>query len=203
MNDKHKDWTGNSNSVFKTLGSSQHSDHNRQPYDYYATEPRAAQLLLDVEQFHHDIWECACGEKHLANVFTQAGYNVRCSDIVNRCDNEVIDFLDITNTHWQGDIITNPPYKYAREFVEKALSIIPDGYKVAMFLKLQFLEGKSRKHLFATYPPKCIYVSSSRLNCAINGNFDGLRTSGGSAVAYAWYVWEKGYNGNTIIKWIN
>lgn len=149
-----KDWTGNYNSVFRTLGSSHHSDHERQPYDYYATEPRAAQLLLDVEQFHHDIWECACGEKHLANVFTQAGYNVRCSDIVNRCDNEVLDFLDITNTHWQGDIITNPPYKYAREFIEKALSIIPDGYKVAMFLKLQFLEGKSRKHLFATYPPQ-------------------------------------------------
>lgn len=149
-----KDWTGNTNSVFKTLASSHHTDHERQPYDYYATEPRAAQLLLKVEQFRHDIWEPACGELHLANVFKDAGYNVRCSDIVNRVDNEVLDFLDITNTHWQGDIITNPPYKYAREFVEKALSIIPDGYKVAMFLKLQFLEGKSRKHLFATYPPQ-------------------------------------------------
>lgn len=198
-----KDWTGNTNSVFKTLASSHHTDHERQPYDYYATDPRAAQLLLQVEQFHTDIWEPACGELHLANVFKSAGYNVRCSDIVNRADNEVLDFLDITNTHWQGDIITNPPYKYAREFVEKALSIIPDGYKVAMFLKLQFMEGKGRKHLFTTYPPKCIYVSSSRLNCAINGNFDSLRTTGGSAVAYAWYVWEKGYKGNTIVKWIN
>ena len=61
-----KDWIGNYNSVFKTLGSSHHSDHDRQPYDYYATEPRAAQLLLEVEQFHHNIWEPACGELHLA-----------------------------------------------------------------------------------------------------------------------------------------
>ena len=37
----------------------------------------------------------------------------------------------------------------------------------------------------------------------MNGNFEGLRTTGGSAVAYAWYVWEKGYKGSTIIKWIN
>ena len=26
---------------------------------------------------------------------------------------------------------------------------------------------------------------------------------GGSAVAYAWYIWQKGYKGNTIVKWIN
>ena len=24
-----------------------------------------------------------------------------------------------------------------------------------------------------------------------------------SAVAYAWYIWEKGYNGDTILKWFN
>lgn len=40
-----KDWTGNYNSVFKTLGSSHHTDHDRQPYDYYATEPRASTAL--------------------------------------------------------------------------------------------------------------------------------------------------------------
>lgn len=198
-----KDWVGNKNSVFKTLASSHHSDSDRQPYDYYATEPRAAQLLLSVEEFSPNIWECACGEMHLANVFRDAGYNVRCSDIVNRCDNEVMDFLDITNTYWDGDIITNPPYKYAQEFIEKALSIIPNGRKVAMFLKVTFLEGKKRKRLFTIHPPTCIYVSSSRINCAMNGNFEGLRTSGGSAVAYAWYVWEKGYKGETVVKWIN
>lgn len=37
-----KDWTGNYNSVFKTLGSSHHSDSERQREDYYATEPKAA-----------------------------------------------------------------------------------------------------------------------------------------------------------------
>lgn len=37
---------------------------------------------------------------------------------------------------WDGDILTNPPYKYAKEFIEHAMTIIPDGRKVFMFLKL-------------------------------------------------------------------
>lgn len=68
-----KDWTGDKNSVFKTLAASNHSETERQPEDYYATEPRAAELLLENETFDGPIWECACGEKHLSNVFTDWG----------------------------------------------------------------------------------------------------------------------------------
>ena len=136
-------------------------------------------------------------------MFEEHGYNVRSSDLVDRCGNEIFDFLSVENQEWNGDIITNPPYKYAKEFIYKALQIIPEGKKVAMFLKVQFLEGKERKKLFLNYPPKYIYVSSSRILCAKNAEFERMKQGGGSAVAYAWYVWEKGYKGNTILKWIN
>lgn len=198
-----KDWKGNRNSIFKTLGASNHTDKERQTQDYYATDPIAAELLLKEEKFSHNIWECACGEKHLANVFLLNGYNVRASDLIKRCDCEVYDFLAIDNTKWDGDIITNPPYKFATDFIYKALSIIPKGKKVAMFLKVQFMEGKERKRLFSRFPPKVIYVSSSRIMCAKNGDFETMKKGGGSAVAYAWYIWEKGYKGETIIKWFN
>jgi hypothetical protein len=59
-----KDWVGNQNSIFKTLGASNHTDKQRQNEDYYATDPIAAELLLKVEKFSPRIWECACGEKH-------------------------------------------------------------------------------------------------------------------------------------------
>ena len=111
------------------------------------------------------------------------------------------DFFETSS--WHGDIITNPPYKFAQEFIEKSLSIIPTGNKVAMFLKLQFMEGKARKKLFKANPPKTIYVSSSRLLCAKNADFEGMIKGGGSAVAYAWYVWEKGFSGKTTVEWIN
>lgn len=199
-----KNWTGNSNSIYKTLGASNHTDKERQNEDYYATTPKAAELLLELETFSPNIWECACGEGHLSKVFESKGYNVRSSDLMDRGFGEIeTDFLGIDNLEWNGDVITNPPYKYAQEFVEKALQIIPTGNKVAMFLRLLFMEGKGRKHLFLKNPPKTIYVSSSRLMCAKNAEFEKMVAGGGSAVAYAWYVWEKGFVGTTELKWFN
>lgn len=194
---------GREGAVFKTLGATNHSSDTRQPDDFYATDPVAARLLLQVEHFDKNIWECACGQKHLSRVFEQAGYSVRSSDLINRCGNEVFDFLSPENKEWAGDIITNPPYKYALQFVEKSLQIIPTGHKVAMFLRLLFLEGKARKRLFLANPPHTVYVSSSRILCAKDADFNSMRRSGGSAQAYAWFVWHKGYRGDTVVKWIN
>jgi len=147
------DWTGNKNSIFKTLGASNHTDKERQAEDYYATDPIAAKLLLGVEHFEGPVWECACGQGHLAEVFRQAGIPTRASDIIDRGYGEVFDFLSMENQSWDGDIITNPPYKWALDFIYKALTIIPDGRKVAMFLKVQFLEGKERRALYRSTPP--------------------------------------------------
>jgi len=196
----NKNWTGNGNSVYKTLGASNHTDKDRELYDYYATDPKAARLLLELEDFHN-VLEPSCGAGHLSKVFEEAGIEVTSSDIIDRGYGTQKNFFSYTK--WDGDIITNPPYKYGLEFVEHALRIITKGNKVAMFLKLQFLEGKKRKRLFVTNPPKTLYVSSSRLLCAKNADFEGMRKGGGSAVAYGWFVWVKGFKGNTEIKWFN
>ena len=193
-----KDWTGNRNSTFKTLGASNHTEKSREQHDYYATDPKAAELLLELESFNN-ILEPSCGEGHLSKVFADAGLNVTSSDLVDRGYGSEKSFFDYTE--WNGDIITNPPYSLALEFVEHSLNIVPEGCKVAMFLKLQFLEGKKRKKLFVSQPPKTLYVTSSRLLCAKNADFEGMRKGGGSAVAYGWFVWQKGFNGDTQIKW--
>lgn len=199
----NKDWTGNYNSVWKTLGASNHCPEEREQNDYYATHPKAAELLLEIEDLDKNvpIWECSSGENHLADVFKEHGYKVRTSDIVKRTETtEQLDFLSEGVTEWNGNIVTNPPYKYAAEFVKKALDIIPRGAKCIMFLKQQFMEGKQRRKLFEKYPPKTVWVSSGRLACAKNGEFGRYSTS---AVAYAWFVWEKGYSGETKLKWFN
>jgi len=186
------------NAVFTTLGASSHALSKRQKHDYYATDPIAAELLLALESFNTNILEPACGQGHLAKVFEQHGYNVSCTDLIFRGYGTKKDFFDYQK--WDGDIITNPPYKYAKEFVEHALEIIPIKSKVAMFLKLSFLESLKRKELFEKFPPKTVYVSSSRIICAKNGDFI---THNQSAIAYAWFVWEKGYMGRTVIRWFN
>jgi hypothetical protein len=160
-------------------------------------------MLLELVELNKNIWECACGQGHLSKIFEDAGYNVKSTDLIDRGYGETgVDFLSQTEL-FDGDIITNPPYKYAKEFVEKGLELVNDGNKVIMFLKLQFMEGKARKKLFTKHPPKTIYVSSSRITCAKNADFEMMKAGGGSAVAYAWYVWEKGFNGDTIVKWFN
>ncbi len=187
-------------SLFINLGASNHSKNERQPEDYYATDPVAAKLLLEVEPELNNIWECACGEGHLARVFNKAGKLGKATDLIDRNYGTVEDFLLNTEPYHNGDIVTNPPYKYAQEFVEQALSKVDEGRKVCMFLKVLFLETQKRKELFIKYPPKVIYISSSRINCAKNGDF---KTYNSSAIAYAWYVWVKGYRGETVVKWIN
>ena len=206
MEKVNKDWTGNSNSIWKTLGASNHTEKDRQNEDYYATDPQAAEMLLEIEDIDKSkpIWECASGEGHLSNVFKEHGYKVRTSDIVKRTETtEILDFLSDDITDWDGNIITNPPYKFAVQFIEKAMNILHEGNKCIMFLKLQFMEGKSRRKLFEKYPPKTIWVSSSRSMCANNGDFYEMIKGGGSAVAYAFYVLEKGYKGNTILRLFN
>lgn len=196
-----RDWIGNKKSTFTCLGASNHVEHDRAEYDYYATDPLAAQLLLEVEPELDNIWECACGEGHLAKVFGDCDKLGLATDLVDRgFGDEFLDFLKPDAYFWNGDIVTNPPYKYALEFVKQAIKTVAWKRKVCMFLKLTFLEGKARKEFFKQYPPKIVYVCSSRIKCAINGDFDSI---GSSATAYAWFVWEKGYTGDTVLKWIN
>jgi hypothetical protein len=204
MEKSNKDWDGNKRSAYATLGASNHTDGDRAENDYYATDPATIKPLFDREEFSPMIWEPAAGEGHLSKAMIELGKTVYSTDIVDRgySVEPLLDFLNYNGGIWHGDIITNPPYKYAHEFVEKAMEIISDGSKVAMFLKIQFLEGQKRAELFKKYPPMVVYVFSRRQICAKNGDFES-RKKEGSAVAYAWYVWEKGFKGDPIIKWIN
>ena len=194
----NKDWIGNKAATFATLAASNHSAGEREVNDYYATEPKAVELLLEKETFNKHILEPSCGEGHISNVLIAHDYDVESYDLIDRGYGRVQDFFDIQE--FNGDIITNPPYKVAAQFVQHAIDIVPIGNKVAMFLKLQFLEGKARRKFFNINPPKTVYVASGRLNCAKNGEFDKYTSS---AVAYAWFVWEKGYTGKPEIEWIN
>lgn len=164
-----KDWTGNNRSVYGTIGASNHTDKEREENDYYATSPKAVELLLEKETFSEKIWECASGEDHIAKVLRKHGHAVRCTDIIDRTGNTIVEDFLTSPVEWFGDIITNPPYKYAQEFVERALSKVQHGRKVAMYLKLTFLEGKKRQQLFNQRNLKTVYVIAGRMGCAKNG----------------------------------
>ena len=84
------------------------------------------------------------------------------------------------------------------EFVTKALEL--SDRKVAMFLKLQFLETKKRyDHIFKDKPLARVYVFVKRIRCFRNDVWN----NDTSAVAYAWFIWDKEYSGETRIRWID
>lgn len=201
--------SGNKNAIWGAIGASNHSDNERESDDFYATDPIAIDKLLEVEHPNKRVWECACGKGHLSERLTQLGFDVHSTDIRDRGYEHFdgkLDFLTAQGTPFADhyfDILTNPPYKYAKEFVIKALDLLPNSCRCYMFLKLTFLEGKARyAELFKSSPPCKIYVFSKCVLCAKNGEFEKMRSDGGSAVAYAWFVWNKGYQGETMLGWI-
>lgn len=193
-------------SIFNTIGATSHTDKEREKDDYYATDPIAIDKLLTVETPSQNIWECACGGGHLLNRLKELGFNAFGTDLVDRgCGTAPRDFFNFCkeDVGSEVDMLTNPPYKYAKEFVLHALDLVAEGRKVFMFLKLTFLEGKTRyKELFSKYPPKNIYVFSERVLCAKNAEFQKMKDGGGSAVAFAWFIWQKGYTGAPQVGWL-
>ena len=71
-------------SVVGCLGAHNECKEEREEHDYYATDPIAGELLLEIEKLNNNIWECACGEGHLAKVFQNHGFNVLSTDLIDR-----------------------------------------------------------------------------------------------------------------------
>ncbi len=177
---------------------------NRVVDDYYATPPEATKAILDKEILEGSILEPACGEGHISKVVKEYYPNseVVSTDLVNRNYGQGdIDFLTYDFNRNFDNIITNPPFKYAKEFIERALKLA--NKKVIMFAKIQLLESESRRSLFEKYPPKYIYVFSKRVNPWRNGDpLDEKGKPWSSTMCFAWFVWEVGFKGEPTVRWI-
>jgi len=190
--------------TLKVLGATNLSvDQERSKNDYYGTDPRSTEALLQAETFDKNIWEPCAGHHLIVDKLKEHGYNVYASDIAEYegYEHAIHDFIneDFSKDFiWTGDIITNPPYNLSTDFTVKALDVLQPGHKLAMFLRLQYLEGATRYNkVFKENPPKTVYVFTNRQT---SSKVDDFTT--GSAIAYCWYVWEKGYKGDTTIKWL-
>lgn len=171
---------------------------NRQRDDFYPTPPKATKALLAVETFEGDIWEPACGDGAISKILEAAGHQVLSTDLIDRGYGQGgIDFLlDYRTT--ADNIITNPPFKFAEQFVRHAL--VRSRRKVAMLARLAWLEGKARKQLYATSPIARVWVFSERAPMLRNG--DEMMAGGGGMIAFAWFIWEHGYVGKPTLGWL-
>lgn len=193
--------------------------NHRVDNDFYATDPKAVyKLLLKYSINGTDILEPCIGNGNIVNSIKQFyrnnHFNITGIDIVDRgYPNTIVhDYLTWETNKKFDCIITNPPYSLAKEFVEKSMTLLNDGYdndgysngQLIMFLKIQFLESEKRKALFEKYPPKYIYVFRNRMATWNNGEpLDCNGKKWATTMCHAWFVWEKGSTTEPIVRWLD
>ena len=95
----NKDWIGNKKSVFSSLGARVDALSEREPTDFYATDPKALEVFLETLKqdgivLPHKICEPACGMGHLSEVLKSHGYEVDSYDLHNHGYGKIgVDFL--------------------------------------------------------------------------------------------------------------
>ncbi len=162
-------------------------------YDFYRTPSYVTEQLLIREKFKGIILEPCCGDGAISKILENNNYYVVSSDIEANKHNygKQKDFLEYKSV---SNIITNPPFTYATDFILHGLKIVKR--KLAILARIALLETPKRYELiFKDYQPKCIYIFSRRIN------FNGIDTFGGTLLI-CWYVWDKDYTGKTYIDWI-
>lgn len=169
----------------------------RSEFDYYPTPRVAVDLLLSRENFVGDIWEPACGDGAISKVLEEYGHEVYSTDLIDRgygLSGEQYDFLNYD--HRATNIITNPPFNIAQQFVD--LSLKRTTGKVALLVKLQFLEGAKRKKMFESTPLKTVYVFSKRLSMTR----DGVKMKNSGMIAFSFLVFQHGHVGPPTLAWL-
>lgn len=172
---------------------------SREHHDFFPTPPEATVALLERERFPGGIWECACGDGAMAVPLAAAGYAVTCTDLVDRgCGRGGVDFIAARRLPpGVQSIVTNPPFKLATAFLQRALGL--GAEKVAFFCRLAFLEGQERRPLHEEHLSR-VWVFSSRITLWAGDAPKEGRVERG-AIAYAWFVYERGQRG-AAVGWI-
>ena len=171
------------------------TNKSRPKSDFYQTPYSMTRHLLDREKFEGTIFEPCCGEGAIIKILEEYNYEYKCGDITFNTN-----FLE--NFSQNDNIITNPPYSLAKEFILHAKKYT--SKKIAMLLPLNYLHGIERYKeiwLDTDFPLKKIYVFCRYPMLSSEIREDGKYNTG--MMVYAWYVWDKEHKGSATIDWID
>ncbi len=183
------------------IQSSHH--HADRGLDAYFSPPEAVLSLLQIEAQHLPkcIWEPAAGDGAIVRPLQEAGFTVIASDIADYglagC-RAGVDYLTAGPIPGVQGIVTNPPYKLAARFAEKALG---QTFYVALLLRTNFLESTARLKLFRQHEPARIWISSRRLPMMHRHGWAGPRAP--SNTCFAWFIWDKRSSEKRVIDWFD
>ena len=168
-------------------------------HDLYETPPVAVRALLDAEWLPNRIWEPACGPGSIVRELRASGRSVFASDLVDySCPGQTVEDFLAAGAPQADCIVTNPPYKDARAFVEQAVRLCP---RVMMLLRFSFYESISRGSILDTGTLARVHCFRKRLPMMHRDGWEGPRAT--STTAFAWFVWDASHHGLTAMNRIS
>ncbi|HXO68656.1 MAG TPA: hypothetical protein VN838_06815 [Bradyrhizobium sp.] len=178
------------------------------PLHFYQEPKAVTEKLIDrafggVGRRHLVIHDPCCGEGNIPKTFQAAGFNQAWgSDIADRGYGVVHDFLSDGYPFEPPDwICTNPPYQDAQRVIDKALTICD---RVAVFVRLSFLEGQKRRAWFEAGCLSRVLVCSSRVLCPPKAMISAVpqKEKPAGAIAYCWCLFDRNEACAPTLEWI-
>ena len=177
-------------------------------YDFYETPSWATTKALGamisdgILHTNDKIYEPCCGAGAIANVLKEFGFeNVKQSDIQTAdyiSGEKGIDVYDIPD-HACDVVFTNPPYdRMTKDNMLQEFLRIADK-KVILLLNIFYLSSSSRKEMLENSHLRHIYIHSDRVTMYPYGL---EKPKNGGTKMFAWYVWDKEYDGKPTLSWI-
>lgn len=175
--------------------------------DDFPTPPWAVRAFCDYMQRkesqplgQYTVREPAANRGYMARPLAEYFGAVLASDIHDYgAGYPIRDYLfgldgDLSMVDWT---ITNPPFRLAQQFIERAIRTSRRG--VAVIVRSAFVEGGGRyNELFLPTPPALVLQHVERVPM-VKGRYD---PKASSATAYSWLVWYPGHTGRPAFDWI-
>lgn len=177
-------------------------------YDFYetpkwATEKAVEKMIMDgVINKYDEVLEPCCGAGAISDVLSIYGFeNLKSSDIQTADyikGTKGIDVYDLDD-NITDVVFTNPPYNLMTKenMLEEFLRI--SKKKVILLLNIYYLSSKERKEMLENSCLRYVYIHSNRVTMYPYGK---EKPKNGGTKMFAWFVWDKEYEGEPIIRWI-
>jgi hypothetical protein len=187
------------------------SEYERKPNELYETPEWVTWALLRSSPLLFDsaIWEPCAGSGKMGRVLADGvstfGGCVIATDIVwKKIDHpgvfqnegETLDFFKtksmVEMKHGPlTNIVTNPPFNRATQFIEHALNLLkPVKGKLCLLLSSEFDYAKTRKHLFRDCPAFSEKIQLTRRIKWFDGPPPGKDKEVTPSTNHAWYIWD-------------
>jgi hypothetical protein len=178
----------------------------RDPDDWYVEPSECSAALFAMETFCGEVWDPACGLGRIVDEAIRAGHRAVGTDIVCRSQHcgSTVDFLSTSPDGRFVNIVSNPPFKIAEDFVRHALTMVMSGGKVAMILPIVWLAGFSKKRYWLpTSPLRRVYPISPRPSMPPGAVIEAGIRPGNGEKDYAWFVWQNGHPGSADVVFMD